>query len=192
MHYHRHRIGQYRHGTVESLGWRNINSQQVRYEILAKVGDMRGVSILDVGCGYGDLKAYLDRHYTDFDYIGIDQQPEFINEAKARYSGFLRTWFYQTDFSTADLPQVDYVLASGALGYRCTKANFYTDMISKLYNSAKVAFAFNLLDIRYFPKHDLLIGHDKNDILAFCHTVSSQVKLISGYLEDDFTVFVYR
>jgi ubiquinone/menaquinone biosynthesis C-methylase UbiE len=94
MHYHRHRIEQYRCGTVESLGWRNINSQQARYKALTKVGDLSGASMLDVGCGYGDLKAYLDQHYTDFDYIGIDLQPEFINQAKARYKGLSRTWFY--------------------------------------------------------------------------------------------------
>ncbi|PTN11640.1 class I SAM-dependent methyltransferase [Nitrosomonas aestuarii] len=192
MHYHRYRIGRYRHGTVESLGWRNAESQQIRYAVLARVGNLNGASILDVGCGYGDLKAYLDLHYTDYDYIGIDQQPEFIAEAKARYNGFLCTAFYQTDFSTARLPHVDYVFASGVLNYRCNKEQFYADMICKLYHSARVALAFNMLDKNHFPRHKLLIGHDCDSILTFCHTLSSQVECISDYLEDDFTVFMYR
>jgi trans-aconitate methyltransferase len=35
-----------------------------------------------IGCGYGDLKQYLDQSFSDFTYIGIDQMPEFISEAK--------------------------------------------------------------------------------------------------------------
>ncbi|MEK6686534.1 MAG: class I SAM-dependent methyltransferase [Pseudomonadota bacterium] len=192
MHYHRHRIAECRYGSVESLGWRSVTSQLARYEVLAKVGDLNGVSILDIGCGYGDLKAFLDLHYSNFDYIGIDQMPEFITKARIRYDGDLRTVFYQTDFSTVELPQVDVVIASGALGYRCKNDRFYTDMICKLYNSARIALAFNMLDKSIFPQHDLLIGHDRDEILALCRALSPRVVCVNGYLEDDFTVFMYR
>ena len=192
MHYHRHRITEFQQGTVEALGWRGTQSQLARYKVLVNVGDLNGVSILDVGCGYGDLKAFLGLHFSDFDYIGIDQMPEFIAEARVRYGDCPRTAFYQTDFSIAELPQVDYVFASGTLGYRCKNEGFYADMICKLYNSAKVAFAFNLLDKKSFPVHDLLVGHDRDEILALCRVLSPQVEWFDDYLEDDFTVFMVR
>lgn len=192
MHYHRHRIAQYQPGTVESLGWRNAHSQQLRFQTLIKIGDLNGRSILDVGCGYGDLKAFLDLHFSGFDYIGIDQMPEFIAEARKRYEGIERTAFYQTDFSAAELPQVDYVIASGVLGYRCKDENFYTGMIGKLYNSARIALAFNMLDKSRFPQHDLLVGHDRQEILMLCRVLSPRVECFSDYLEDDFTIFMYR
>lgn len=192
MHYHRHRIAEFQHGTVESLGWRGAHSQQVRYQVLAKVGDLNGKMILDAGCGYGDLKAFLDRQFSGFDYIGIDQMPEFIAEARKRYEGIERTTFYQTDFSTAELPQVDYVFASGVLGYRCKNDGFYTAMIGKLYNSARIALAFNMLDNQYFPQHDLLVGHDRDEILTLCRVLSPRVGCFNDYLEDDFTVMMYR
>ncbi|SEQ98847.1 Methyltransferase domain-containing protein [Nitrosomonas sp. Nm51] len=192
MHYHRHRVEQYRHGTAESLGWRSADNQKKRFEALADVGDLGGASVLDVGCGYGDLKACLDLRYTDVDYIGIDQQPEFVREARARYAGYPRTQFFQTDFTTAELPQMDYVLASGALGYRSNTSNYYADMIHKLYCIAKIAVAFNMLDKARFPRHDLLIGHDRDKILAYCRTLSSHVVMRNDYLADDFTVFMYR
>ncbi|WP_172592313.1 class I SAM-dependent methyltransferase [Nitrosomonas supralitoralis] len=192
MHYHRHRITEFKHGTVESLGWRGEHSQQARYQALIKVANLNGQSILDVGCGYGDLKAFLDLHFSDFDYLGIDQMQEFIAEARNRYEGIARTTFFQSDFSTAELPLVDIVFASGALGYRCRNKSFYIDMICKLYNSAQVALAFNMLDKRHFPQHDLLVAHDREEILAFCQVLSSRVECIEGYLEDDFTVLVHR
>lgn len=192
MHYHRHRIDHCLPGSVEALGWRGERSQQARYEMLIKVGDLNGCTLLDVGCGHGDLKAFLDRHFADFDYIGIDQMPEFITEAKARYGNCPSTTFYQTDFSAAELLQVDYVFASGALGYRCKNASFYADMISKLYASASVALAFNMLDKKTFPSHDLLTGHDRDDVIAFCRSLSPRVEWLDGYLQDDFTVFMHR
>ena len=192
MHYHRHRIAESKPGSVEALGWRGERSQQARYETLVKVGDLNGCTLLDVGCGHGDLKSFLDLHYADFDYIGIDQMPEFITEAKARYGDCPRTSFYQTDFSAAKLPSVDYVFASGALGYRCKNESFYAEMISKLYHSTTVAFAFNLLDRKTFPVHDLLVGHDREAVLALCRTLSPRVEWFDGYLKDDFTVFMYR
>jgi len=138
------------------------------------------------------IKSLSRSAYNDFDYIGIDQQPEFIEEARTRYCDCERTPFYQSDFISTELPQVDYVFASGMLGYRCKTVNFYTDMIRKLYDCATIVFAFNMLDKKHFPLHDLLIGHDQNQMLEFCGTLYSHVKLVSGYLDDDFTIFIYR
>ncbi len=192
MHYHRHRIAEFQHGTVESLGWRNAHSQQARYQTLIKAGDLNGATVLDVGCGYGDLKAFLDQHFSGFDYIGIDQMPEFIAEARKRYANAERTAFYQTDFSSAALPQADYVFASGVLGYRCKNESFYMEMIGKLYNSARVILAFNMLDKSRFPQHDLLVGHDREEILTLCRVLSPRVECLNDYLEDDFTVMMHR
>ena len=160
MHYHRHRIKAFNPGTVKSLGWKGDDSQQKRFEVLAEVADLNGASVLDLGCGQGDLKGFLDNRFSAFRYIGIDQMPEFITEAAHRYGQLPDTRFYQRDFSTAALPPVEYVIACGALGYRCAKPNWFNEMIAKMYASASRALAFNMLDVVTFPDHPLLVGHD--------------------------------
>lgn len=192
QHYHNHRIEAYRDGTVESLGYRGIESQVKRFEVIESVGDMNGCTLLDLGCGYGDLKGYLDKIFSDFTYIGIDQMPQFISEAKDRYGDSKDTFFYQTDFATVEFPEVDYVIASGALAYRCQDPNFHFEMIRKMYEAANRAVAFNMLDDSCFPEDDLLIGHDLKKVVAFCQNFSYRNKVISGYLVDDFTIFMYR
>lgn len=189
--YHRHRIETFREGTVEALGWRGEESQARRFEVLASVGDLNGCSVLDVGCGHGDLKGYLTRACSGVTYIGIDQMPEFINVATERYRD-PNTYFFQSDFTVTAFPRVDYVFASGALSYRCASARFYFDMIRKMYDAATRAVAFNMLDAGRFPNHPLLVGHHPAEIVAFCQELSPSVELISGYLEDDFTVFAYK
>lgn len=192
IHYHRHRIAEFEVGTAKSLGWRNQLSQDARFDVMAKIGDLHGRSVLDIGCGHGDLKAYFDQDYSDYDYIGIDQMPEFIAEARERFAGHKNGTFFQSDFSQQDLPEVDYVIASGALGYRCAQPDFYFNMIRKFYDSARIGLGFNMLDKQRFPAHDLLVGHDRDAVLAFCKTLSSNVQLIMDYLDDDFTIFMYR
>ena len=178
IHYHRRRIEVHGDGTVEALGWRKKDSQVKRFEVLSKVGDLSGCSLLDVGCGYGDLKPFLDQRFSGITYIGIDQMPEFIAEAQVRYKDYADTFFYQTDFTAAALPQVDYVVASGALAYRCDNPGFYEDMIRKMYGASTRAVAFNMLDVHRFPAHPLLLGHDSDEIVSFCQGLSDRVELV--------------
>lgn len=192
IHYHRHRIDAHSSGTTAALGWRKKDSQVKRFEVLATVGDLNGCSLLDVGCGYGDLKEFLGRRFSQFTYVGIDQMPEFIAEAQNRYADCSDTYFYQADFTSVAFPQVEYVFASGALAYRCDNPDFYQDMIKKMYQAASRAFVFNMLDADQFPAHPLLVGHDIEKIVSFCQGLSPCVKVVNGYIEDDFTVFMYR
>lgn len=191
IHYHRHRIKEF-NDTVKSLGWKEANSQLKRFEVLAQVADLNGCSIMDLGCGNGDLKGVLDRQFSGFTYIGVDQMPEFVAEANSRYGHLPDTHFYQTDFSSSELPKVDYVIASGLLGYRSVNPGYYREAIAKMYASARYALAFNMLDVAVFPDHPLLVGHDADEVETFCNMLSPRVALIRGYLEDDFTVFMYR
>ena len=192
IHYHRYRIEHFDAGTPESLGWRGDASQLRRFEILSGLGDFSGHSILDAGCGYGDLKAYLDQRCRGFNYLGVDQMPEFIEEAKRRWANAPDAHFVLSDFTSMPLPTSDYVIACGSLGYRCANPGFYFEMIAKLFAAARLAFAFNMLDAALFPPHDLLIGHNRGAVAAFCQNLCSKVQIIDGYLRDDFTVFMTR
>ena len=190
IHYHRHRIRTYSEGTAKALGWRGPESQTRRFEVLAGVGDLRGCSVLDVGCGHADLKAFLDRTAPDVTYLGLDQMPEFVTEAQARYQDDPRATILQADFTTATLPEVDYVLASGALAYRCSDPEFHLRMIERMWTVARRALGFNMLRKEVFPEHPLLVGHDLDQVVAFCKGLSGDVEVVEGYLDDDFTVFV--
>ena len=192
IHYHRHRLSQYGAGTVESLGWRGRESQLRRFEVLGDLGDFRGHSVLDAGCGYGDLKAWLDGRFDGFRYLGVDQMSEFIGEAKIRWAGVPDTHFVQSDFACAPLPDSDFVIASGALGYRCADPGFYFETIARLFAAARMAFAFNMLDAARFAPHELLVGHDRAAVTGFCRRLCPNVRMIDGYLPDDFTVFMIR
>jgi 2-polyprenyl-3-methyl-5-hydroxy-6-metoxy-1,4-benzoquinol methylase len=46
----------------------------------------RGDSLLDIGCGYGSLAKWLNNNIEEHEYHGIDIVPEFIEEARNKYT----------------------------------------------------------------------------------------------------------
>jgi trans-aconitate methyltransferase len=174
------------------MGWRDAASQQKRFEALTSIASMSGSVVMDLGCGLGDLKPFLDQRFQDFVYLGVDYIPEFIDEATKRYAGLRDTFFQQADFTVDGLPHVDYVLASGALNYKTSNDLFVIRMIEKMYTLARKGVAFNLLDKEKFPPDDLLRAYHKHEILGFCLRLANRAELVTGYADDDFTIMLYK
>jgi len=189
--YHRERIQMFGKGTSSALGWKSDENQYARFEILSQIGDMNGLSVLDVGCGHGDLRDFLGKKYPELRYAGIDQMEEFLDIAIARYAHLPDTAFYLGDCWNAELPNMDYVLASGFLAYRNSKTNFIFEMIDKLFGSARLGLGFNLLRNVNDP-NNLLVNYNPQTILEYCKTLTPKVVLRQDYAEDDFTVFMYQ
>lgn len=192
IHYHRRRIGEFANDAIRALGWPNEESQLRRFAALSQVADLNYSSLLDIGCGYGDLKGYLDQRFHGFRYVGVDHMPEFIAEARCLYGQRPNCYFCQADFTVQSLPRTDYIVASGVLSYRSNDRDCYYEMIKTMYDAAEKALAFNMLDAAKFPHHEFLTGHDAEKVMAFCKSLSPESRLVRGYLEDDFTVLIYR
>jgi SAM-dependent methyltransferase len=180
------------HGTDSSLalGWLTDNDQQVRFEALAGIADLKGKTVLDAGCGYADLFAFLSSHNQPSHYYGIEQIPEFLEEAKRRYGHLDNITLIARNFMIADLPMVDHVMASGSLNYGSSDAGYIFKAINKLFECCKSGLAFNLL--RQVPNTGLLVAYEPDLILAHCRTLSNNVILKDDYDEQDFTVWMYR
>lgn len=192
LHFHRHRIAVYGHGSVASLGWRDEQSQRARFEVIARSADFTRTTVLDLGCGRGDLCAFLQSRFEAVRYLGVDHVPEFIHTARERYGHRPDTRFCESDFDAVELPVVDHVVASGALSYRCADAAYPHRMIRRMFAAARDSVIFNMLDARTFPEHPLLVGHDLEETAAFCRTLTPHVTVVAGYRDDDFTVCMRR
>ena len=70
-------------GSFAFNGWGSRRSQFRRYEVVRDdCGIASGDSVLDWGCGTGDLYWYLHDHGLDVSYTGVDVVPEMIRLAK--------------------------------------------------------------------------------------------------------------
>jgi len=135
------REGQTDHARV---GWESAALQKLRFEALLQAFDTQPRShatLLDVGCGLGDLVPYLAATGRDFEYTGVDIHPAMIAEARQRYP--------DARFEVADVFELadgayDFVLCSGALSLRFASEEDSYAFIDKLHQIARLASAFNL------------------------------------------------
>ncbi|MCP4326546.1 MAG: methyltransferase domain-containing protein [Alteromonadales bacterium] len=195
-HYHHKRAKVFGDNSARVQGWHSTDAQQNRFQALCEPLDLTDKSILDLGCGYGDLKRYLEKPinhqlttgYKIASYLGIDQHSAFIKSARQHFINTANTEFIKADFSNIVLPQVDIIIASGSLNYRSRQQNYLQKLIITMYESANDTVAFNLLDSRYFKPSKLLIAYDPQEILSFCRSICTKSQLFVHYANNDFTI----
>ncbi|WP_184549088.1 class I SAM-dependent methyltransferase [Mucilaginibacter sp. FT3.2] len=188
--YHRSMIAFHGNHGPAALGWRDKESQLVRFQVLAQIANLEDCSVLDAGCGHGDLFSYLQSLYTKFTYVGVEQIPELLDEAKKRYGNFRDCTFLAGDFISEELPITDYVLASGSLNYVQQDHDFVFKAIAGLFKNCRIGLCFNLL--RYIIPNGLLAAYDPQTILVYCKSLSDKVQMCLDYSEEDFTIFMYH
>jgi len=182
------------HGeSAKSLHWSSDYNQVRRFDILLSVmGNaeaLKGHTILDVGCGFGDLYAHMLSHGIRTDYTGIDIVPEFTDIARKR--------FPEAKFETAnilDFPgSFEIILASGAMSFKVeSNEQYYYEMIRTMYDHSMLAAAFNMLDRRTHADNNTYASYSPEAVVAYCSSFAPRVETAIGYIPDDFTVFLYK
>ncbi|MCI4668288.1 MAG: class I SAM-dependent methyltransferase [Bacteroidia bacterium] len=189
--FHKDRIEEFGADNSRALGWTSQKAQQDRFEALSQIGELNNSSILDVGCGHGDLNIFLRKKYPEFNYTGMDHMPEILDVALQKNKGIPDTTFLLANFWQAELPRADYVLASAALSYRHSDSNFLPKMIKKMFLSCQKAFGFTLLSKLEY-EGSLLRTHVAENVFALCKDLTQNVELKQDYREDDFAIFMKK
>ena len=45
----------------KAVNWKSQKTQEIRFEKIIEIQNLKGSSILDVGCGLGHLKKYMEK-----------------------------------------------------------------------------------------------------------------------------------
>lgn len=102
------------------VGWLAKDSQIRNFaHVLPEARE--GDSILDFGCGVGDLVPFLWSNLEEFDYMGVDINEKLIAEASRTYPDFE---FHQIDSPYEVRGKFDLVVALGVFTWYITKEDF--------------------------------------------------------------------
>ncbi len=189
-----------------ALFWSSREVQEVRFKIIADIGIGANAnangrdSILDVGCGFGDFAAYLERQNISTSYTGIDISADLLAEGRRQYPDLK---LLQADLFEFDpKPQsFDYVTLSGTLNRKFMGNNgaqsakdYSLEVIKRMFASCKKGIAFNLLDARHQWTADRwdLQSFYPDEILQVIKQLTRNYRLIDTYLENDFTIHAWR
>jgi len=179
-------------GGIRSLQWVSYKAAAVRFVNLVEDIEFNNKSVLDVGCGFGDLIPFITSRALHFKYTGIDLLHEFTDEAQKRYPDYE---FITGDYFTKRLGKFDVICCSGALNGR--SANVMEDRkakIKNMFNKANDALVFNMAGgykVKNSEKSKVYYA-DSSEILEYCLTLTSRIIFKQHYHNKDFTIALFK
>ncbi len=188
--------------TARGVDWNGFESQELRFEQLTKVLD--GVaadeefSLLDVGCGYGALVAFLGKRFSRFQYDGYDISEEMLRAAKSLHGTedarvrFIGNW----DAG----PTADFSVASGIFNVRldCEADEWREHVLSTLRRidaKSRRGWSANFLTVYSDEERmkDYLYYADPAFLFDWCkRNASRRVALLHDYELYEFTLIVRK
>lgn len=176
----------------EALHWISYPSQAIRFKYLVKDLDIEGKTVLDAGCGMGDILPFLYARADKFKYLGVDKNKDFIKIANKRYSG--HSFKVGDPFSGKFGGKYDVVLSSGVMNHNVDGWQKERQrMIAALFELTNDVLAFNMAGgFKPIASDPKIAYANTNDVLDFCLTLTSRVSLRTDYSGYDFTVVMHR
>lgn len=189
------------HGTTsQGVDWNSKESQYLRFKQLCKVIDKKQeYSILDYGCGYGELVNFLMEEANAFsNYTGFDISDKMIAQAQVLFGKNDKRIVFSNDLSN-DI--FDYAVASGIFNVKLDLANdndwldYILQTLHLFDQKTKKGFSFNALT-KYSDKEymkDYLYYADPLFIFDYCKKeFSRNVALLHDYNLYEFTLIVRK
>jgi SAM-dependent methyltransferase len=180
-------------GDVRAVDWGSRASQELRFSVLASIGDLRGARVLDVGCGQGDLCGWLAARGIECEYTGIDLSPRMVALARKRYP---RTAFEVRNVleDQRSCAPWDFVLASGIFYLRQDAPEEYLRaMVEALFARCTRGLAFNSLSLwspaRAEPGE---FRADPVRTLTMAARLTPRLSLRHDYHPGDFSLLLHR
>ena len=183
------------HGpTVRALSWGSEVSQRKRFKALREIGDLKGLSILDVGCGFGDFFGFLKQERAGIgSYLGLDISDNMLRVATARYP---EAHFQKKDILLEDPEKrFHYVFASGLFSLDSnTWTEFMQRMLLKMFALALKGVAVNFLSGYTTGKKSAVSEYPyPSEITDFvADHLTNRFVVRHDYLPNDFAIYLYR
>ena len=171
------------------LDWGDAASQQKRFGVLIDHVPLAGKTLLDVGCGLGDLWGVLKERDIPVRYTGVDLIEKMIAAAREQHPD---AEFLCADIFADDAPQIgptDVVFCSGALNLELgNNRRFLPLAMRRMLDLAGETVVVNLLHVRTPEKYDHCAYYDPADVLARLADLPCEARVVDDYLPNDFTV----
>lgn len=179
---------------AKSLSWGSKGAAHQRFRAIWKEINFDNKSVLDVGCGFGEMARFLYRRYKDVNYKGVDIVPEFVENARKIHPYYT---FEERDFFVNPGQEMfDIVIASGTLNSNLGEENmaFRKKAIKTMFFHTKKICVFNMLGGHpktQTPKGSNVWYADSLEILEYCMSLTRRVVLRANYHPRDFTIVMY-
>lgn len=180
-----------------AVGWPDEDSHRLRFEKLAELlpGDMQGLSIADLGCGYGALYEFLAADgRTPSRYVGVDISEPMLATAKE----VLPNTGVELVLGDRVPDEVDFTIASGIFNVRFDADDVAWEehifsTLDSMNSVSRYGFAFNLLSTYVDYRRPHLFYGSPLEFFDHCkRTYSPRVALLHDYPLYEWTILVRK
>jgi ubiquinone/menaquinone biosynthesis C-methylase UbiE len=174
----------------KTLGWLK-GKQDIRFYILTEIGIRNNDSILDVGCGFGDLFGFFNKKKMDIKYTGVDINPNLIDIGKKVYPS---ANFSVMDFEQEDIDKkFDWVLASGIFNFKLeNNEKFIKNMLKKMFDISKKGVAVDFMSSYVDFQNEGAYHTKPEEVFSYSKTLSKRVALRNDYFPFEFCLYLYK
>lgn len=179
------------------LGWESREAQFQRFQILTDHIKTEKHTVLDVGCGLGNLLEHLKEIKETPDYTGVDILEHMIDKAREKYPYadfrhmdiFTEEHFQEGSFNT--------VYSSGIFNINMgNNHDFLIGAIKLFLKLAKENVVFNLLHYHSPDKDKTYYYFHPDEVVKMIENLKDNsiksIKIVEHYLKNDFTIILEK
>jgi ubiquinone/menaquinone biosynthesis C-methylase UbiE len=176
----------------KSIGWPK-GDPEFRYHILTSLAVLqKGDTLLDLGCGFGDLFSFLNKYSPGVKYMGVDFNNELIEVGKNVYpDADLRVG----DIMIDDFGTFDWVVAYGIFNNRLPETSNEDSIkktVQKMFQIAKKGVSVNFLTSYVDYTNPMAYHVSPEWAFSFAKTLTKRVCLRHDYMPYDFFLYLYK
>lgn len=174
------------------VGWTDVLQQALQFAQFTALNIGPADSVLDAGCGVGDLLIALTRQGFGGPYTGVDLLPLFIDQAQTQFANRPDTQFIAGDLLALSLPPHDFIFASGLFDYYTDDiATRWPQTIAALFSLSCKAFGWN--GYYQLPAHrNDMWAADLSQIATLCQSLSPWWHLRADYAPGHYTACLFK
>jgi SAM-dependent methyltransferase len=175
-----------------SLGWGLKDRRELRFKVLTERWDLRNATILDLGCGFGDLLGFMKAAGLVVDYTGFDTSFNALEIARAK-NPTGRYELFDISNLVDEERHFDYIFASGIFNDKKVEPNdFVKGVFRQTYRMAKRGFSVNFLSTTANLRYEGSEYTAPSEIARICEENNMRFEINHFYMPFEFTVHVSK
>lgn len=189
------------HGaTPRGVDWGSEADLKIRYDKMLEVipAELKtaGLSLLDVGCGYGGLLAHAREKGFQIQYTGIDAASNLVDAGRMQHPE--SQWIHGDVLTLNSEPTYDFVACNGILTQKLHTSQDAMDayantLAKKLFAICRRGVAFNVMSTHVNFTKDNLYHRDPAEFLGYClREITWDAKLDHSYPLYEYTIFLFH
>ncbi len=165
----------------------------LQHAVHASIGDLRGKTLLDIGCGFGHYYEYLREHGIDVRYVGYDFIAPFVEVDRER--------FPEATFAVKDVTrdaiehEADYVVMCQVFNNRYSDSDnteVVKAVLSKAFTAARLGVSLDMLSTYVNYREEKMAYFSPEEMFGFAKSLTPYVRMQHDYAPHHFTLFLYR